>query len=126
MILGLGSDIIENERIREVYKKHGERFLKRLYTEGEIEYALKHDDPVPYLAARFAVKEASIKALNLKDFAELKMRDFEVSGRIFGKKELVLHGKARKIADEMGVTNCHLSISHTHLVSMAVVIFEGV
>ncbi len=125
MILGIGTDIIENERIAGVYERRGERFLKRVFSEQEIEYALSHEDPVPYLAARFAVKEAAIKALNLRETVGLSMLDVEVAGKAFGKKHLVLKGPARRIADEMGANKFHISISHTHTMSMAIVILEG-
>lgn len=125
MILGIGTDIIENERIASVYERYGDRFLQRIFTAAESEYALQHANPVPYLAARFAVKEAAIKALNLREPSGLRMIDFEVAGKIFGKKELVFHRDARRMLAERGVNRVHLSLSHTNTVSMAVVILEG-
>ena len=124
MILGLGTDIIENERIAGIYRRRGRRFLERLFTEEEINYALSRENPVPHLAARFAVKEAAIKALNLREMVGLKMKDVEVAGRVFGKKNLVLHGRAREIADKMGAKRFHISLTHTSSISMAVVIME--
>ncbi|MCR9144934.1 MAG: holo-ACP synthase [bacterium] len=126
MILGMGTDIVENDRIREVYEKHGRRFLNRIFTEEEIQYSLSHEDPVPYLSARFAVKEALVKALSLPGGAGLSWRDVEVSGKIFGKKELVLHNKARAIAAEKGANRYHISLSHSRNMSLAVVILEKV
>lgn len=125
MILGLGTDIVENDRIASAFEKYGERFLARIFTKEETEYALSHKDPVPHLAARFAVKEAAIKALNIREASGLHMTDFEVAGKIFGKKELVFHRDARRLIAERGVTRVHLSLSHTEKVSMAVVILEG-
>ena len=124
MILGLGTDIIENERIAGVYERKGKRFLERMFTEGEIQYALSHENPIPYLAARFAVKEATIKAFNLRETSGLSMKDVEVAGRMFGKKELKLRGRALEIAEQMGAKKFHISLTHTHTVSMAVVILE--
>lgn len=124
MIVGLGADIIENERIGRVYSRHGVRFLQKIFTEDEIHYSVSHEDPVPYLAARFAVKEAAVKALNLKGGAGVSWKDVEVAGKIFGKKQLALHGRARELADAIGVTRMHLTLSHTHTFSMAVVVFE--
>ncbi len=126
MILGLGSDLIENERIARLYNRHGRRFLDRLFTAEEIEYSIGHEDPVPYLAARFAVKEAAIKALNLAGGAGLSWKDVETAGKIFGKKRLALHGRAAECAAAMGVNRTHLSLTHTHSHSMAVVILERV
>ncbi|MCB1319628.1 MAG: holo-ACP synthase, partial [Leptospiraceae bacterium] len=87
MILGIGTDIIENHRIGEVYRRYGHRFLNRIFTEEEIQYAESHEDPVPYLAARFAVKEAAVKALNIQGGQGISWKDVEVVGKIFGKKQ---------------------------------------
>jgi len=126
MIVGLGTDLVENDRIAEMYAEYGQRFLSRIFTDEEIEYAVSHADPVPYLAARFAVKEALIKALNLRETVGLKMKDVEVAGKIFGKKSLRLHGKVRELAEAMGANNYHISLSHSRNSSMAVVILEKI
>ena len=126
MILGLGTDIIENERIGARYKKHGERFLKRIFTPDEIDYSLSHANPVPYLAARFAVKEAAIKSFNLPGAAEVRMRDVSVAGKVFGKKQLEFSGRAARLVEELGANKFHVSLTHTHTISMAVVILEKV
>lgn len=125
MILGLGTDLVENHRIREALDKFGDRFLKRVFSEEEIQYSLSHQDPVPYLAARFAVKEAAIKALNLTEQVGLSYQDVQVAGKVFGKKKLVLSRKARELADAMGVQQFHISLTHTDGMSMAVVILEN-
>ncbi|MBW7857147.1 MAG: holo-ACP synthase [Leptonema sp. (in: Bacteria)] len=125
MILGLGTDIVENDRIELIYKKYGRHFLNRIYTQEEIDYCLKHENPTPYLAARFAVKEAAVKALNIQERIGLLYRDIEVAGSVFGKKKLRLNGKAEIIAENLGVKYHHLSLTHTEQISMAVVIFEG-
>ncbi len=127
MIIGLGTDIIENLRISQLYKKHGHRFLNRLFTTEEIEYALSHNDPVPYLAARFAVKEAAIKALNLSgNGSGLTWKDIEVCGKIFGKKSLRFHNQAHKLVEKMHANQYHISLSHSDSFSMAVVILEKI
>lgn len=125
MILGIGTDLVENERIREAFEKYGERFLKRIFSEDEIDYSLSHNDPVPYLSARFAVKEAAVKALNLIGQSGISYKDVEVSGKVFGKKKLVLSNRAREIADQKGVADFHISLTHTDSLSMAVVILES-
>ncbi len=125
MIIGLGTDIVENNRIQHLFETHGERFLSRVYTAEEIEYAVSHADPVPYLAARFAVKEAVIKALNLPAAMGISMKEIEVAGKVFGAKKLVLHGRVLALAEERGATKFHLSLSHALGVSMAVVILES-
>lgn len=125
MILGLGTDIVENARIAEMYRRYNKRFLQRIFTEEEISYSLSHADPVPYLAARFAVKEAAVKALNLPGGAGLSWKDVEVGGKIFGKKELRFHNQTLKLAEKAGVQRMHISLSHNRDTSMAVVILEG-
>ncbi|MCB1170822.1 MAG: holo-ACP synthase [Leptospiraceae bacterium] len=124
-MLGLGTDLVENHRIREAMDKFGDRFLKRVFSDEEIQYSLSHQDPVPYLAARFAVKEAAIKALNLTEQVGLSYQDVQVAGKVFGKKKLVLSRKARELADAMGVQQFHISLTHTDGMSMAVVILEN-
>lgn len=125
MIIGLGTDIVDNQRIRKIYLRFGDKFLKKVYTEGEIAYCLKFNDPVPRLAARFAVKESAIKALNYRGFSGISLKEAEVKGDEFGKKSLILHGEMLKKADELGVKKMHLSISHAEQASTAVVILEG-
>jgi len=127
MIIGLGTDIVENDRIADLYKNHTERFLNRIYTDDEIVYAEEHVDPVPYLAARFAAKEALIKCLNItgKSVHGISLKDIEVAGKSFGKKKIRLSGKTKEFADKMGAVHLHLSISHTDSFSMAVVILES-
>ncbi|MBX7057258.1 MAG: holo-ACP synthase [Leptospirales bacterium] len=126
MIVGLGADIVENSRIAHMLERHGQRFLERIYTPEEIEYSVSHEDPVPYLSARFAVKEAAIKALNLPGGAGLSWRDVETAGRIFGKKRLALHGRAAAAAQTLGANRTHLTLTHSREWSMAVVILEQI
>ncbi len=125
MILGLGTDIVENERIENLFRQHGRKFLERVFTEEEVEYALSHEDPVPFLAARFAVKEAFVKALNIRGASGMRLKDVEVAGKIFGKKSLKLYGKAKRMAEEMGALHYHISLSHSKASSLAVVILEN-
>lgn len=125
MIVGLGTDIVETERIAEAYQKFGEKILQKVYSPEEVEYAFLHSDPIPYLGARFAVKEAAIKALNLKGVQGLSFRDIRVTGQQFGKKKVVFDGRIKEIATDMQITKIHMSLSHTSLVCMAVVILES-
>lgn len=125
MILGVGTDIVENRRVAGLFKRRGRQFLDRIYSTDEIDYCLSHLDPVPYLAARFAAKEAAVKALNIRGRIGLLYSDIEVAGKIYGKKNLLIKGKAGLIAEGMGVRHHHLSLSHTHELSTAVVILEG-
>lgn len=124
MICGLGIDSIELERIARVHASYGERFLRRIYTEGEQAYIARWADPVPRLAGRFAVKEACMKALGTGWSNGVRWRDIEVGRHPSGKPLLVLHGKARRIFESLGATQAHCTITHSRDHAMAVVIFE--
>jgi holo-[acyl-carrier protein] synthase len=126
MIVGIGTDIVENERIALIYEKFGSHFLDKIYTEEEVYYAKGHSDPVPYLAVRFAAKEAAVKSLNLTEKKGLSFRDIEVRGRIHGKKKIQFYGKILTIAEGLSVNRVHLSMTHTREFSMAVVILENI
>ncbi len=125
MILGLGMDIVENHRIQRLYDRYGEKFLQNVFSPGEISYCLAHRDPVPYIAARFAAKEAAIKALNIKGTSGYRLQDIEVEGDWFGKKILVFRGTVLIRAQKMGVNFNHVTLSHTREYSAATVILEG-
>lgn len=122
MILSVGNDIVENSRIRESYEKFGERFLGRVFSEEEVSYCLSKKDPIPHLSARFACKEAFIKAIELENGKVLEMKEIELSGNFFGKKNLALHGKAKELFLQKGYTEISVSISHTEMYSTAVVV----
>ena len=124
MIVGLGIDLIEIERVRRSYERFGDRFLRRLFTEGEVAYCLRKRDPVPSLAARFAAKEAAMKALGTGASRGVFFRQLEVVRRR-GEAPLVLfHGGARRRAELLGVTASALTLTHDAGVSAAVVILE--
>lgn len=125
MILGLGTDIVSNKRIERLFVQYSHKFLQKIYTSDEINYAMEHSNPVPYLAARFAAKEALVKSLNIQGRSGLSLNDVEVYGKNFGKKKIRLTGKIKIIADKMGAEKIHLSISHAKDFSMAVVILES-
>ena len=122
MILGTGIDIIEVERIRASHKKFGKRFTSRILLAAEIEYCLRHKDPAPFLAARFAAKEAVSKAFGTGICAKLGWLDIEVAKHDSGEPYVVLHGKGLDLLDERGGDLVHLSISHTaqHATAMAI------
>ncbi|MBI5755682.1 MAG: holo-ACP synthase [Nitrospirae bacterium] len=124
MIIGTGIDIVAIKRIRDAEAKWGRRFLDRVFTEGEIKYAFIHKSPYIYLAARFAAKEAMMKALGTGLINGLKWKDVEVINKESGRPEVVLHGKVKDIATHTGVTNIHLSISHDGEYAIAHVLLE--
>ncbi|MBI5441999.1 MAG: holo-ACP synthase [Deltaproteobacteria bacterium] len=124
MILGLGLDLVEVARIRRLREARGERFLDRVYTPGEREACAGRREPDEGLAARFAAKEAAMKALGTGWTEGVAWRDFEVVSE-GGPPRLQLSGVAARRAAELGVGRVHLTLSHDAGVAGAVVVFEG-
>src|SRR5947208_6005238 len=124
MIIGIGIDVIQNERIHSSVQRFGERFLNRIYTEGEIGYCKNCAYPEIHYAARFAAKEAAFKALGTGWAAGVKWKDVEVERLPSGRPELHLYGEALNHAASSGATRFHVSLTHDHLVSCAVVILD--
>lgn len=124
MIKGIGVDTIEIDRIARVYARYNERFLNRIFAPEEKTYALRYKDPVPRLAARFAAKEACMKALGTGWNSGVRWKDIVVVNETSGKPELKLHGKARTFFEKLSADRIHLSITHSKQHATAVVIFE--
>ncbi|MGH9722183.1 MAG: holo-[acyl-carrier-protein] synthase [Bryobacteraceae bacterium] len=125
MILGTGVDLAEVRRIREAIARHGDRFLHRIYTPGEIAYVERRANRFERYAGRFAAKEAGMKAIGTGWKQGVRWQDFEVANLASGRPTLKLHGQAAKIAERMGVKSIALSITHTSELGMAHVILEG-
>ena len=124
MILGTGIDIIEVERIEQALLRHGDRFLARLFTPGEIAYSeSSKTHRTRRLAARFAAKEATLKAFGL-GLRDVKWTDIEVVHDALGKPSLRLTGRLAEIAAERGVARLHLSLSHCKEYAIAQVVAE--
>ncbi len=124
MIVGTGIDLCEVGRIETAIARHGRRFLERVYTAGEIAYAERKANRYERYAARFAAKEAGMKALGTGWRGGLGWRDLEVANLASGRPTLRLHGKAAEIAATLGVRSVSLSITHTATQAMAAVILE--
>lgn len=125
MIVGIGIDMVEVERMRALLRRKGERALGRLFTPGELAYAHSHPEPERQLAARVAAKEAAYKALSGNDLARaIGWRELEVVSRKGHAPELVLHGRAKTRAEELGVIRVHLSVTHTEHMAAAYVVVE--
>jgi len=124
VIVGLGLDIAEIDRIAEAITRHGPAILERLYTPAEVAYCESHKNRFERYAARFAAKEAAMKALGTGWKRGVRWRDIEVSNAPGGKPTLRLEGVARTIADWLGVRNISLSITHSGNIALAEVIFE--
>ena len=125
MILGLGIDLIEVARIEASHEKFGGRFLSRILLPGEISYCLSHKKPGPFLAARFAAKEAISKAFGTGIGAALGWQDMEVARKESGEPYVILHGKGRQLFQERGANNLLISLSHTEHYATAVAILEA-
>ena len=125
MILGIGTDVTEVARIREGIARYGDRLLDRLFTEGERVYASSKANAAERYAARFAAKEAGMKAIGTGWRRGVTWKDFEVVNEPSGRPALVLRGVAREIADKMGVEYVSVSLTHTAEVAYAIVILEN-
>jgi holo-[acyl-carrier protein] synthase len=125
MIVGLGLDIAEVDRIEEAIARHGAPFLERLFTPAEVEYCERHKNRYERYAARFAAKEAAMKALGTGWSRGVRWRDIEVAREPGGKPTLRLSGVAREIADRLGVKHIAMTITHSGDLALAQVIFEG-
>src|SRR5437660_11464474 len=126
MNLGLGIDIIEVARIQGSYERFGERFLKRILHPNEISYCLSHKVPAPFLAARFAAKEAISKAFGTGIGAELGWQDMEVGRKPSGEPFVILHQGGKKLLEERKARVVLISLSHTQEHAAAVAILESV
>jgi holo-[acyl-carrier protein] synthase len=124
MIVGLGTDLAEVLRIRKSVERYGDRFLNRIYTAKERTYSLSKANAAERLAARFAAKEAGMKAIGTGWHHGVTWRDFEVVNEPSGKPVLNLTGVAQRIADQLGVARISLSMTHTAQMAFAVVILE--
>jgi holo-[acyl-carrier protein] synthase len=126
MILGVGIDLIEVARVQSSCEKFGERFLKRILRPDEIAYCLSHKNPAPFLAARFAAKEAISKAFGTGIGAQLGWQDMEVAHKAGGEPFVILHDKGKKLLQERGGRAVLISLSHTQNFATAVAILENV
>ena len=124
-LIGIGTDIIEVARIGEMIEKHDELFLRRVYTPLEIEYCGGRKSALQHYAGRWAAKEAALKALGTGWSRGIKWTDMEVSNLMGGKPELRIHGVASDIAEDMGIQEMQISISHCKSYAVAYVIAIG-
>jgi holo-[acyl-carrier protein] synthase len=125
VIVGIGIDLVEIERMKHLLDRKGDRVLSRLFTSDERDYAATHPEPARQLAARAAAKEAAFKALSGNDLARaIGWRELEVVSRHHQTPVLLLHGRAAERASELGVTRVHLSLTHTATTAAAFVIAE--
>ncbi|MDA2966958.1 MAG: holo-ACP synthase [Actinomycetota bacterium] len=120
MIIGVGVDAVEIDRFRRSLERTPS-MKSRLFTSEELEYVEPHDDPTASLAARFAAREAVMKAMGV-GLGAFEFHDVWVQRADSGRPTLVVTGRAEQIANELGVTDWHLSITHTDTTAIAYVI----
>ena len=125
MILGIGIDLAEIPRVQQAIERHGERLLKRIFTPAEIAYCRTYKNPHERFAARFAAKEAAMKALGTGWRGGITWQDFEVSNAADGRPSLRLSGKALEVFRKLGGAQILLSLTHAETYALAQVIIEG-
>jgi holo-[acyl-carrier protein] synthase len=125
MILGLGIDLAEVNRIEAAIARHGRAFLNRVFTPAEIRYCESHKHSAERYAARFAAKEAAMKALGTGWRRGVRWIDLEVANLPGGRPTLRLHGRSKELAGEMGVRHISVSLTHAAGLAFAQVIFES-
>ena len=124
-VLGIGVDLVENARIQHSLDRFGERFLKRVFTPGEIEYSQSMKYPARHLAARFAAKEAVSKAFGTGIGKAMGWKDIDVRRKPSGEPFVVLEGGAKQLAEERGVSAVWITLSHTENHAMAMIVVEA-
>ena len=124
-VVGLGLDLVEVERLGAVIGRQGERFLRRVFTEGEREYCAAKSEPAVFYAARFAAKEAVAKAFGTGIGAAIGWLDIEVVRNEAGAPEVRLAGKGAELAASRGVDRGFLSLTHTGGMAAASVVLQA-
>jgi holo-[acyl-carrier protein] synthase len=125
VIVGLGLDIAEVDRIQAAIARHGRAFLERIYTPAEIAYCERHRNRAERYAGRFAAKEAAMKALGTGWSSGVRWVDIEVIRLPSGQPTLSFHGATREIAERLAVRRASLSITHSGNTALAQVILES-
>ncbi len=124
-VLGIGVDLVECARIQHSIDRFGDRFLHRVFTEGEIEYSMSMKFPARHLAARFAAKEAVSKAFGTGIGKAMGWRDIDVRKKPSGEPFLVFSGSAQELAVNRGVTSALITLSHTEHHATACIVLDG-
>jgi holo-[acyl-carrier protein] synthase len=124
-IIGIGVDLVECARIQHSLDRFGDRFLHRVFTDGEIAYSMSMKFPARHLAARFAAKEAVSKAFGTGIGKAMGWRDLDVRKKPSGEPYLIFAGEAEQLAQTRGVTSALVTLSHTDNHAMAMVVLEG-
>jgi len=125
MVLGVGVDVEEVERLKAAIERHGSRFLERVFTPAEIASVERAANRFERYTARFAAKEAGMKAIGTGWAGGVRWSDFEIVNSESGRPEMRLSGKAAEIASALGCRAVHVSLSHTKRLAVAQVVLDG-
>jgi holo-[acyl-carrier protein] synthase len=124
-VLGIGVDLVECARIERSLERFGEKFLHRVFTEGEIAYSMSMKFPARHLAARFAAKEAVSKAFGTGIGKAMGWKDIDVHKKPSGEPFLVFSGPARELVTQRGVISALITLSHTEHHAVACIVLDG-
>ena len=125
MVVGVGVDLVLIPRIRRAMERWQERFLRRVFTADELRYAFRRRDPAEHLAARFAAKEATLKALGTGLSMGVRWREMEVRRPGGGRPTLSLSGRTAALGAARGIQRFHVPLTHDGDYAMAQVVAEG-
>ena len=125
MVIGIGIDIIEIDRIKESVNKYGKHFLNKIYTEKELEYCLSKTDKYQHLAARFAAKEAVYKALSSGWHKDIGWKNIEITNEPNGMPIVTLNGEVQEFLSEQKSLKISISHSRDYVASMAIIYKES-
>ena len=112
-IIAHGIDLVDLPRIKQMVQRHGDRFLNRIYTKKEQQYADSHRDKIEKLAGRFAAKEAVLKLMGTGWIGKIAWTDIEVINNHAGQPEVAITGEVKRIAEKLGINQISVSITHT-------------
>jgi holo-[acyl-carrier protein] synthase len=124
-VIGIGVDLVECARIQHSIDRFSDRFLHRVFTEGEVAYSMSMKFPARHLAARFAAKEAVSKAFGTGVGKAMGWRDIDVRKKPSGEPFLVFSGGAEELAKRRGLTSALITLSHTEQHAVAMIVLEG-
>ena len=124
-VIGIGVDLVECARIQRSIDRFGDRFLHRVFTDGEIEYSMSMKFPARHLAARFAGKEAVAKAFGTGIGKAMGWRNIDIQKKESGEPFLIFSGPAHELATKRGITSAFITLSHTEHHAVACVVLEG-
>ena len=124
-VIGIGVDLVECARIQHSLDRFGEKFLHRVFTDGEIEYSMSMKYPARHLAARFAGKEAVAKAFGTGIGKAMGWRNIDIRKKPSGEPFLVFSGPAQELVAKRGITSALITLSHTDHQAVACVVLEA-